>query len=585
MIGSAALVALALSAGLLLRSSPPAGATGMVFGCPAGSGSMGFPQGFRVLSQVDGAAAPTTVVDLDATQLQFMLGLDPGWRSLDVDGDGLFDLRWNVAYNQPLEPTNVDELWERLGGDLGAPHLDIRITLDRLSSDPTLPPLMVRGELPIPMTVPVDPADPDGPTTVEMHAASFGFDTRSDDATAPTTTVFDVILQAGSPSQPDTDHLGVRFATEYRVGSNPSAALVTPGTEPPVDTLVAIGPEADVGRDLDLTIAWDRAPAQLAFDKATTCTPANPHQELAWDYRADQAGSAVELPATDADIDLVTGRGQGYAGQDSFGLHGTVEHVPEEMTLELTETNARLRQNKHEENGTFPESSPAPNIVLDQLLITEPATGPGTSPTKLALSGKVVALPPETNLSIVNSATTGALQSVDLRFCPGTSWTDAACQADVRSPEKLELVVSDVLPGESTLLPALPSTTGPYVAYTERDVKGFTPAQSDKHFRVGWAARTGRAPERADTAVLLHRRRARERPAGGRPPRDEARRGQRPPEDLVPQRAGGGHRPGRGVRRSGLVVPGEDDGRVRQAGDSTVRAPLRLRHDQGGAVR
>ena len=508
MVGSAAVVALALSAGLLLRSSPPGWSDRDGVRLPGGLGLDGLSTGLPGERQVDGAAAPTEVIDLDTAQLQLHAGPARGLaeprrrRGRPASTSGGTSRSTSHADSNPR--TSGRALGATSAGILAntnpAPWLDIRITLDRLAvGSATLPPLLVKGELPIPMTVPVDPADPDGPTTVEMHAGRLRLrHPRRRRHRRPTSAAFDIVISdrpAEPAPTPATSGCGSPPSTASAANPPPPSSPPAPSPRSTRSCRSARRPTSD--RDLDLAIAWDRAPAQLGFDKATTCTAAVP-----------APGDRLGLPRRPGRLEQRPARrptptstsspasGQGFAGHDAFGLHGTVEHVPEELTLELTETNALTAPEPARGERDVPRlvagAQPRPRRAA-----RSPASRPrtrGRAPTKLGPSGRVTALPPSHQPGDRDDAATGALKSVDLRFCPGTSWTVAACQADVRSPESIELIASDVLPGESTALPALPPATDPYVAYTERDVRRHPVAgQSDKHFRFG-----GRLAERVE---------------------------------------------------------------------------------------
>ena len=105
----ALLLAAVGAASLLQGGSRPAGATGLVFGCPEGTSTMGSFLGIEIEAQRDGFAAPDELLDLDINQMLVAIVGPPEGRNLDVDEDGLPDLRWNVAFPTSNADTNLSD--------------------------------------------------------------------------------------------------------------------------------------------------------------------------------------------------------------------------------------------------------------------------------------------------------------------------------------------------------------------------------------------------------------------------------------------------------------------------------------------
>ncbi len=326
-----------------LAGPRPASASGLLIGCPDGPNtSVGAIHGVVITGTPEGGNLTVLTwlpwSDPVLPDVQDALNGPPEGRNLDVDSDGVPDLRWNLQFTADLSTTNLAPLWARLGGTLpvqgspesaDAPWLGIRVTFDRLADDPSVVPFEISGITAFDINTPVDPNDPDGPQTVKPTRVELGYDSRTPAAQAPTNATFDIVFQDAPVAQPDVGYLGARIATQYRQGNNPGAPLVAPGTEPAVATKLKVGTLTEVDQSLDLSIGWDRAPAEIAFVDATACGAADPEQTLAWDYRIEQPGQPpAGVAPTNAAVDLVTGKGLGVDGKPEMGLHGEVTAVP-----------------------------------------------------------------------------------------------------------------------------------------------------------------------------------------------------------------------------------------------------------------
>ena len=468
---------------MLTSGSGRAGADGFLVGCPAGPDSeLGTIHYVGLVVEHADPNLPPAGILLSFSQLVTALG-DPALRNLDTDVDGTPDLQWNLELGGlDLTQTNFVPLWQRLGGALDATntYTAIRLSFDRLAEDLSVAPFRVTAGAAFDLVTP-DPNDPDAPPTTDMTSVTMGYDTRPVAAAPPTHMDMTVLLQDAPPAQADTGYLGARLAAQYRVGGDPTAALVAPGTEAPLLTFVMVGDTPAPDDLLDVKIDWDRMPAQFAFVDATTCTGPTPNRTFAWDDRDEQSAVADDTVApTNADVDLTIGKGQGVAGKPEFRLAGRVESLPEEMTGTLTESNIRLFHQQHP-GGASPYSSPPPDLTVDELLVSAVATQPGETDTRLRVTGFVHDLPGTTNVDVTRDAL-GGFQEADLRFCDNT-WGSNECNDTLGTVGEIGLIASDLFAEDTTGLPALSLNDGPIVAYTSRDVGGNLVLNPEKRFR------------------------------------------------------------------------------------------------------
>ena len=106
---------------------------------------------FKIKTNTDN---PPNIVEKQYTLLQTVDALNPLLypqdgaliptpRDIDVDGDQIADLRWNLTVpDLTAHTTNFGPLWKRLGSSLGALGT-ADFDVDRLSPNATMPPVQV----------------------------------------------------------------------------------------------------------------------------------------------------------------------------------------------------------------------------------------------------------------------------------------------------------------------------------------------------------------------------------------------------------------------------------------------------------
>ncbi len=505
---------LVMIAGVALSVASPARvrADGLLVGCPDAqqepAGDADLAQGadfaLEVTTQMDGENPKSTSYSLAEATAALAAPQDPildplvpdsvvPTRDLDADGDGLKDLRWNFAVDEAAGSTNFGPLWKRLGSSLPAvldpqfatrPWVALKVELDRLATDPLLGPVPGAG-LKATVSLYADLKTPSPQELiVETVSATVGYDTRTPAATPPETFDGTVLWQDKPQSAPNHGFLGARHAETYTIGGVPGGPAVVPGTEPPITVVAQVGQPSDPGGDLDVALAWTKAPAAFAFARAAACDIPEPEVTLAWDYRLEAIGAVpLVLPTADAFVDVTSGKGKGLDGYPSLHVQAQVTSVPLELTADLTRQTATITHSKHADaNQDVQPSDVDPDLVVDELLITAEPKEPGDSETRIRANAVIEDLPRITNIDLVTDKPTGDFLEADVRFCEGAEWGDATCAAENYAATKLGLVVTDILPDEPDPLPALPSGGDWFAAYTSR-VEPVDPKLA--HFRYG----------------------------------------------------------------------------------------------------